>query len=302
MTFSIVIPTKNRPKELLNSFKAILKQTRLPDQLIIVDQSIPSNVVEKKILSAADKVNLLVNYIHNQEIDGLVEAKNFGVSLNNCDYISFFDDDILLEKEYFEFIEDALISNPLIIGANGIITNYPKIDYFPKLIFRLTHFGIFKDDRVKKYSNLIFDKKVPERTNVLSGGLSTWKKEVFEKVSFDIENKFHSYEDIEFSIRVEKKFPRRMFIIPKARLTHNHASMNRQSLLLRTEKDVVEIWMLFKKNKNIYFFGLDFFVLMLGLFFKSIVLSLKHKNFDFVRSFLRGFKVGFQKKIVFDEF
>ena len=46
------------------------------------------------------------------------------------------------------------------IGANGVINNYPKIDHFKKLIFRLTHFGIFKDDRVNKYSTLRFDKKI----------------------------------------------------------------------------------------------------------------------------------------------
>ncbi len=299
MTFSVVIPTKNRPKELLNSFKAILCQTRLPDQLIIVDQSIPSNVVEKKILSEAGKVNLVVNYIHNQKIDGLVKAKNFAVSLNSCDYISFFDDDILVEKEYFEVIEDALLSYPLIIGANGVINNYPKIDHFKKLIFRLTHFGIFKDDRVNKYSTLRFDKKTPQRINVLSGGLSTWKKEVFEKVSFDTKNKFHSYEDIEFSIRVEKAFPGRMFVIPNARLTHHHAFANRQSLLLRTQNDVVEIWMLFKKNKNFNFFGLDFFVLLLGLLLKSISLSFKYKTINFVINFFRGFKIGLQKQIFF---
>ena len=69
------------------------------------------------------------------------------------------------------------------------------------------------------------------------------KKQVFEKVSFDTKNKFHSYEDIEFSIRVEKIFPGSMFVIPKARLSHHHASLNRQSLLLRTRHDVIEVWM-----------------------------------------------------------
>ena len=95
MTFSVVIPTKNRPSELLRSFKAILKQTRLPDQIIIVDQSIPRNVLDKKIKAEAKKMNLIINYIHNQAIDGLVEAKAFAISLNRCDYISFFDDDII---------------------------------------------------------------------------------------------------------------------------------------------------------------------------------------------------------------
>ena len=67
MTFSIVIPTKNRPKELVRLFIAIINQTRLPDQVIIVDQSNPKNVIKKIIISKARKVNLELNYLHNEK-------------------------------------------------------------------------------------------------------------------------------------------------------------------------------------------------------------------------------------------
>ena len=40
---------KNRPTELLSSFNAILNQTRLPDQIIIVDQSLPKCSRENQI-------------------------------------------------------------------------------------------------------------------------------------------------------------------------------------------------------------------------------------------------------------
>ena len=112
MTFSIVIPTKNRPKELLRLFIAIINQTRLPDQVIIVDQSNPKNVIKKTIISKARKVNLELNYLHNEKINGLVQAKHYSISYNQCDYISFFDDDILIEKDYFLFIERAFKSFP----------------------------------------------------------------------------------------------------------------------------------------------------------------------------------------------
>ena len=115
----------------------------------------------------------------------------------------------------------------------------------------------------------------------------TWKKQVFEKVNFDTKNKFHSYEDIEFSIRVEKIFPGSMFVIPKARLSHHHASLNRQSLLLRTRNDVIEVWMLFKKNKNFNFLGLDFLILILGLFFNSIFLNFRYRNLKFIKKFFQ---------------
>ena len=296
MTFSIVIPTKNRPKELLRSFTAIINQTRLPDQIIIVDQSNPKNVIKKTLISKARKVNLELNYLHNEKIDGLVQAKDYSISYNQCEYVSFFDDDILIEKDYFFFIERAFKSFPGMIGVNGVITNMPKSSIIKSFVFKLTHFGIFKDNRPKTIRSLNLNSD-PKNVNVLSGGLSTWKKQVFEKVNFDIKNKFHSYEDIEFSIRVEKVFPGAMFIIPKARLSHHHASLNRQSLLLRTQNDVIEVWMLFKKNKNFNFLGLDFVILILGLFFNSIFLNFRYKNLKFIKNFFSGFILCFNNQI-----
>ena len=89
-----------------------------------------------------------------------------------------------------------------------------------------------------------------------------------------------------------------MFIIPKARLSHHHASLNRQSLLLRTQNDVIEVWMLFKKNKNFNFLGLDFLILILGLFFNSIFLNFRYRNLKFIKNFFSGFILGLNKNII----
>ena len=50
MTFSVVIPTKNRPTELATVIDSLLAQSRLPDQLIIIDQSSPNKVIREKII------------------------------------------------------------------------------------------------------------------------------------------------------------------------------------------------------------------------------------------------------------
>ena len=47
MTFSIVIPTKDRPKELNKIFNSIIQQSRKPNQIIIIDQSIPKTQFTK---------------------------------------------------------------------------------------------------------------------------------------------------------------------------------------------------------------------------------------------------------------
>ena len=298
MTYAVVIPTKNRPKELATVFDSLLAQTRLPDQVIIIDQSSVDQVIEKDITILAKKRAIPLNYIHDESIQGLVMAKATAIQYNKCDYISFFDDDIVHEPDYLEAIEEALINYPDIIGVNGVIVNAPKEGFLKRLIFQFTHFGLYKDNRQRVIQSLDVKKREPQAVDVLSGGLSTWHKDVFKTVVFDIENKFHAYEDKEFSIRIERAFPEQMFIVPSAKLYHYHAVGNRQSLLKRTENDVVEVWMLFKKNGNFNYLGLDFIVLLFGLFFNALLLCLKLFNLRFLWNYFKGFNRGRKKQII----
>lgn len=298
MTFSIVIPTKNRPKELATVFDSLLAQTRLPDQVIIIDQSSIDQVIEKDVTILAKKAAIPLNYIHDESIQGLVMAKAAAIQYNKCDYISFFDDDIVHEPDYLEAIEEALINYPEMIGVNGVIINAPKEGFLKRLIFRLTHFGLYKDNRQSVIRSLAPKTVHPQAVDALSGGLSTWKKEVFKIVSFDTKNKFHAYEDKEFSIRIERAFPEQMFIVPSAKLYHYHAAGNRQSLLRRTQNDVVEVWKLFKKNGDYNWLGFDLIVLLLGLLINALVLSLTHLNINFLINYLRGFNQGRKSQIL----
>ena len=298
MTFSFVIPTKNRPIELATVFDAILAQSRLPEQVIIIDQSSQDNVVKEQLAPQAKKENIRLDYIHDESINGLVQAKATSIQYNQCDYISFFDDDIVHEPNYLAAIEESIITHPEMIGLNGVILNAPKEGLLKRLIFRFTHFGLYKDNRQSVILSLKEGTIQPQSVNTLSGGLSTWKKEVFDTVTFDTKNKFHAYEDKEFSIRIERAFPKQMFIVPQAKLYHYHAAGNRQSLLRRTQNDLVEVWKLFKKNGNYNWLGLDFIVLLFGLLLNALMLTLKHLNINFLIHYLRGFNQGRKSQIL----
>ena len=298
MTFSFVIPTKNRPIELATVFDAILAQNRLPEQVIIIDQSSKDNVIKEQLAPQAKKENIRLDYIHDESINGLVQAKATSIQYNQCDYISFFDDDIVHEPNYLEAIEESIIARPEMIGLNGVILNAPKEGLLKRIIFRFTHFGLYKDNRQSVIRSLKEGTIQPQRVDTLSGGLSTWKKEVFDNVTFDTKNKFHAYEDKEFSIRIERAFPKQMFIVPQAKLYHYHAAGNRQSLLRRTQNDLVEVWKLFKKSGNYNCLGLDFIVLLFGLLLNALMLSLKHLNINFLIHYLRGFNQGRKSQIL----
>lgn len=291
MTFSVVIPTKNRPTELATVIDSLLTQTHLPDQIIIIDQSSPDKVIREKVITLANEKGVDFDYIHDVTITGLVQAKAASIQYNRCDYISFFDDDIVLKKNYFEVINFTLHKNPSIVGLNGKILNYPKVSLLKKIIFKSTHFGLFKDNRIlnqlkpSKRANLI-------KLNVLSGGLSTWKRSVFDKVQFDVYNKLHAYEDQEFSIRVKKYISKEIYLATEAELYHNHSEVNRTSLVKKYRGDILEVFLIFKKNRDIKFARISLVVLIAGLLFNAIFLSFSLKKVEVLKNFFMGLLEG----------
>lgn len=297
MTFSIVIPTKNRHNELLTLLKSILKQTLIPNQIIIIDQSKNCFLIKKNLLNKITLKKIIYDYLNDESISGLVEAKQRSIKLNKCDYISFFDDDIILQEDYFENIKKVLIKNPSIIGLNGFIINYPKVSFIKKIIFSITHIGIFKDNRIKcqlkkyKGEELI-------KLNVLSGGLSTWKKEIFKKVNFDVLNKLHAYEDQEFSIRVKIFFSNELYLVSSAKLYHNHSNINRKNFEDKYIRDLKEIFIIYKKNKEMNFSFISIIMLLIGLFINAVFIGIKFKNFNVISGYFLGIKEGLRIKVI----
>ena len=300
MRFSIVIPTKNRPKELRKIFASLMIQTKLPEQIIIIDQSSDDKIIKNELKTVLKNKKVEFNYLCNDKIKGLVEAKFY--SLNYCKYeiISFFDDDIVLQPDYLEKVDFAFENNPKIFGANGIILNTPKKNFLQRFFFKITHKGIFSDNRYEVANSINKNNHEPKLVNTLSGGLSSWRKAVFKEVSFDIENHFHSYEDKEFSIRINKKFPNGMYIIPQAKLKHFHSEINREASFKLIKMNVFEIIVIYKKNREISFFGLDLMLLLFSLMAKVFLRSVLNFNTGEIKSFILGFKDGFNYKIRVD--
>ena len=300
MKLAVVVPTKNRPNELRNFLSSLWQQEFLPDQLIIVDQSVPSKTLNQEVEIKAKELEIKLSYLHDEEINGLVQAKAAAIPYNECSIISFFDDDIVLKKDCLKEMYQAFISNPKLQAANGLILNAPRESIFRRVIFELTHFGIYSDNRRKLFYELIDKKKserIPKKLNTLSGGLTFYRKEIFEKVPFDHKNKFHAYEDKEHSIRLELSYPNSMYLIPGARIYHYHANLNRESDLIKVKNDNIEILKLFKKYKKESLFGIDLFFLLFGLFFNAMIKAMKFKNFQYINNYFQGINEGINFKL-----
>ena len=295
---SVVIPTLNRPIDLITAIESICLQTLMPNELVIVDQS-PLNDSKELVVRLMLKfpsIHLL--YIHDTCITGLVHAKQVAVDNVTGDLVFFLEDDIFLEHDYIEQMQIGFIKNPNMIGCCGIITNPPYRGFFYKFLFQIFHRGIFKDIRVNIYGKFNGRNNKLIESNMLSGGVSVWKKEVFNSCKFDMINGFHMFEDIDFSTSVANVFGSRLFINPNARLEHYISPINRLKLGAKQRQKLTECLMFYKKRVDWPWAKTSLIWLLLGMMLDACVSSLCSFSVQPIKGYFSGINQGLQKKVM----
>lgn len=296
---STVIPTRDRPSDLKIAVLSVLNQTRLPDELIVIDQSAGDDgkVSVERLLANVPAIRLV--YIHDSKILGLVDAKRVAVQHATGEYVCFIEDDVVLEHDYFEQVELCFLKNKEIIGSCGVITNPPQFSQFYASMFNVFHRGIFADKRVSVFSNPANESLGLIASDKLSGGVSSWRREVFSAVPFDVKNGFHMLEDIDFSTRVAKHFgdKHRLFINPRVRLQHNCSPVNREDLGKRHYRKVFECFLYYKKRRDWPQASLDFAWLLTGLLIETLFKAVIARSISVLLCFFQGLHHGYKKNI-----
>jgi len=300
LSVSVIIPTKNRPADLILAVTSILKQKKAPNELIIVDQSDinESYDVVKSLFSTYRMVPKLL-YVYEPGICGLVEAKQKGVSVSKCEIISFLEDDIVLHHHYIENVFELFEKKVNIMGCCGVMSNQHS-GYIYETLFALFHRGIFFDARLNagKSKDCGGDGVlIPSR--FLSGGISSYRRLVFDDVEFDTKNDFHMLEDIDFSTRAVDFFGEDFFFIASNMcLEHNMSEINRDRLRSRWQRKLIEYAVFYKKNSYKRSSLINFIWLLIGLFWESVASSLLKRNVGPLLGTIVGLYVGIRKKLV----
>ena len=115
MFFSIVIPTYNREKIVLNALRSITAQTFSDFEIILVDDG-STDATEEVIKTLNDPK---IRYYKTENF-GVAHARNYGIKKASGSYVTFLDSDDLLENFHFQTAFNFISENnsPEIIHLN----------------------------------------------------------------------------------------------------------------------------------------------------------------------------------------
>ena len=138
MQLSLIIPTLNRQRDLPQCLDSIIKNTLLPDEIIIVEQG---NV--EKTQQVCEKFNskVKIELIPLQE-KSLCKARNVGIDEAKGSIILFLDDDSTIHKEYIQKTIDKFKAYPSIQCAFGENKRTKNIKIFSPYRLIFFFFGI----------------------------------------------------------------------------------------------------------------------------------------------------------------
>ncbi len=267
---SVIIPTFNRPVELKNCIQSILEQTVRPFELIIIDDG---NLQDLPLKKECKDAGIQYRYLKKNK-PGLTASRNAGVKLAQGDIIFFLDDDVVLFPDYIQEMLNTYDEKRIIGGVGGLIANQ-KPSKFIHPVRRLLDVALlissFSEGKVLpsgfciNFGETGLPIKRVKEVDFLSGGVSSYRKEIFEEFSFDTE-KYLGYglgEDMDFSYQVSKKY--KLMLNPKVRLFHLKSSKMRLDKKEEGRQFIINRYLFFTRHvKKSWWSWLFFFYAIFG--------------------------------------
>lgn len=257
MKISVIICTRNRFEDFRNTVLSLVKQIRLPDELIVVDSSDELRI-EAYLVSI--QLPFPIRYFYTQP--GLTLQRNRGIHECKGELAFFFDDDVDLGMHYLEEVEKVFVQDlNCEIGAVGgriigVESNRPQPLRFKlegwvfrtiRLVFGLVdnRHGRFNWSGMPTHPHSALQSGFIE---CLSGCCMAFRREVFNKVAFDEAlARYGLMEDVDISKQVLDA-GYKIYYQTSATLVHNESPINRLNIQQWAEMSVVNYDYLFRKS------------------------------------------------------
>ncbi len=232
MKISIIIPTLNRPDDLRNCLTSVVKNTRKPDEVIIVEQG-DIKKTKKVVKDFALPVSL-----HYFEQKSLTRARNFGFSKASGDIIVYVDDDVELADDYVQVAEQYFVNDKEkevlgIVGRDEVFLSRPWrwYQYLRQALgvfFWRSTFGdvsrvlLSGQNVLRNYANC-------EQVVEWCLGVAVWRKEAFNN-NHRYDERFIRWcfgEDVMFSFQLHRKKNNCLRYVSSLKYYHHESRVNR---------------------------------------------------------------------------
>lgn len=228
---SIVIPTCNRKTSLLLLLDSILQQTKLPNEVIIADDSDDFSIDElaKKQWHRFVSRGIQFRYLRNLEEKSVSVVRNLGALHAKEDIFLFLDDDVVLDKIYIEEILKTYQAHPNALGVQGLIANMPMSSKMLIILSKIFFGNHIEPNncRILPSGNTTYP--YPQLKKVINcqwftGCNQSYRRSIFKKQVFDKKLKrLSSREDMDFSYKIFKRSPDSLYLNPNAKLRHDYS-------------------------------------------------------------------------------
>ncbi len=242
-----------RPKPLTRLLESVMIQSKVPDEILIIDGSTNDDTGSR----FRESGNSIIKY-HKvpPEQRGLTKQRNYGIVRvqEDMDIVAFLDDDTILHTNYFENLMDTYTQYPKALGVGGYITN--EVSWEPSSQENAADLNHFYYDgyRRKESSRYKLRRKLglaqetppavyPEfghgrsigflppsgkiyKVDQLMGGVSSFPLSVLKEHRFsEYFEGYGLYEDADFTLRLSRIGD--LYVNTMAQLEHHHDASGR---------------------------------------------------------------------------
>jgi GT2 family glycosyltransferase len=226
MTISVVIGTRDRPQSLLRCLRALVDQTQLPDEVLIVDDGHLDAGPATELLQGA---GVRIRYFNKSHDPGLTKSRNLGIRESTGSIVLFIDDDVVLEPGYLKAIARVYREYPHAAGVGGRLVDTP-LSWPKRMLLRAFLLDSTAEGRVLPNGVGILVRGITSVTPVdwLSGCNMSYRREVFDRFLFDEHFAGNGWgDDRDFSFRVSRECT--LLAAPDATLHHLEDPRGRSS-------------------------------------------------------------------------
>lgn len=225
MKVSIVIPNWNLKEDCLELLESIQK-LEFPKKL--VETVVVDNNSQDGSGKAIREKFPWVRVIESKENLGYGGGVNLGIKNTESDYLLLLTNDVVLDKNFLKYLFSALSTKKDAGVAGGLVLFYDRPNVIQKAYGKIDEKRLILENIGRGEVNRSQYRKEKTVEALTFTGI-LFKREVFDKVGLFDERFFHSYEDLDFLLRI-RKAGYKMLFVPKAKFWHKGSkSLGRES-------------------------------------------------------------------------